>query len=258
MFGMNMWKYDHYVTASNKYCYYSDVIMGAMASQITSLTISKKISNPRVTGLCEEISPVTGEFPAQRTNNAENVSIWWRHHVKYDFVVCGTTHNAEEIPEQYGNMENKLQREIAILVYSECCLTICVETSTIYRFRNIIHRCLVPFNVDLTIIVPQIFLPKVVWRQQTTCSYFGTCGEIIVNSLLVYAWNSANGGQVTTQGRLHTKPPGKDYENIDVMTLSNGNIFRITGLLSRELTGHLWIPLTEASDAEPWCFVWSE
>ena len=25
--------------------------------------------------------PVTGEFPAQRVSNAENVSIWWRHHV---------------------------------------------------------------------------------------------------------------------------------------------------------------------------------
>ena len=24
--------------------------------------------------------PVTGEFPAQRTSNAENVSIWWNHH----------------------------------------------------------------------------------------------------------------------------------------------------------------------------------
>ena len=24
-------------------------------------------------------SPVTGEFPAQKVNNAENVSIWWRH-----------------------------------------------------------------------------------------------------------------------------------------------------------------------------------
>ena len=24
--------------------------------------------------------PVTGEFPAQRDSNAENVSIWWRHH----------------------------------------------------------------------------------------------------------------------------------------------------------------------------------
>ena len=33
-----------------------------------------------VTGLCEGNSPVTGEFPAQRINYAENVSIWWRHH----------------------------------------------------------------------------------------------------------------------------------------------------------------------------------
>ena len=41
---------------------------------------SKKISRLRVTGLCEGDSPVTGEFPAQRASNAENVSIWWRHH----------------------------------------------------------------------------------------------------------------------------------------------------------------------------------
>ena len=41
---------------------------------------SKKTSKLRVTGLCEGNSPVTGEFPAQRASNAENVSIWWRHH----------------------------------------------------------------------------------------------------------------------------------------------------------------------------------
>ena len=54
--------------------------MGAIASQITSLTIvvSRKL---RVTGLCAENSPVTDEFPAQMASNAENVSIWWRHHV---------------------------------------------------------------------------------------------------------------------------------------------------------------------------------
>ena len=28
-------------------------------------------------------SPVTGEFPAQRVSNAENVSIWWRHHEEF-------------------------------------------------------------------------------------------------------------------------------------------------------------------------------
>ena len=41
---------------------------------------SKKASKLRVTGLCAGNSPGTGEFPAQMASNAENVSIWWRHH----------------------------------------------------------------------------------------------------------------------------------------------------------------------------------
>ena len=41
---------------------------------------SKKPSKLRVTGLCAGNSPETGEFPAQMASNAENVSIWWRHH----------------------------------------------------------------------------------------------------------------------------------------------------------------------------------
>ena len=40
----------------------------------------KKISKLRVTGLRAGNSPGTGEFPAQMASNAENVSIWWRHH----------------------------------------------------------------------------------------------------------------------------------------------------------------------------------
>ena len=59
--------------------------MGAMASQITGVTIvysdpSKKTPKLRVTGLCEGNTPVTSEFPAQRTSNAKIVSIWCRHH----------------------------------------------------------------------------------------------------------------------------------------------------------------------------------
>ena len=41
---------------------------------------SKKTSKLRVTGLYAGNSPVTSEFPAQMASNAENVSIWWRHH----------------------------------------------------------------------------------------------------------------------------------------------------------------------------------
>ena len=58
---------------------YIDVIMTTMASQITCLTVvystvysdaDKKTSELRVTSLY-----VTGEFPAQRANYAEDVSI---------------------------------------------------------------------------------------------------------------------------------------------------------------------------------------
>ena len=42
---------------------------------------SKKTSKLRVTGLCAGNSPGTGEFTAQMASYAENVSIWWRHHV---------------------------------------------------------------------------------------------------------------------------------------------------------------------------------
>ena len=42
-----------------------------------------------------------------------------------------------------------------------------------------------------------------------------------------------------------------------MMTSSNGSIFRITGPLCEEFTGHRWIPPTKASDTELWWFLWS-
>ena len=42
-----------------------------------------------------------------------------------------------------------------------------------------------------------------------------------------------------------------------MMTSSNGNIFRVTGHLCGEFTGHRWIPRTKASGAELWYFLWS-
>ena len=41
---------------------------------------SKKTSKLCVTGLSVGNSSGTGEFPARRASNTENVSIWWRHH----------------------------------------------------------------------------------------------------------------------------------------------------------------------------------
>ena len=45
-------------------------------------------------------------------------------------------------------------------------------------------------------------------------------------------------------------------QSFTMMTSSNGNIFRVTGPLCGDFTGHRWIPHTKASDAELWCFLW--
>ena len=81
----------------------SVMTMSVMELQITSLTIvystvySKITPKLRITGFCEGNSPVTGEYLSQRTSNAENVSIWWRHHV------CKTT--------IHGNSLSKLMHD---------------------------------------------------------------------------------------------------------------------------------------------------
>ena len=49
-------------------------------------------SKLRTTGLCEGNSPVTGEFPAQRASDAENVCIWWRHYVMCSYDVNNVGH----------------------------------------------------------------------------------------------------------------------------------------------------------------------
>ena len=71
---------------------------GVMPSQIISLNIvlnrlfrrkSKKTSKLCVTGLCVGNSPVAGEFPAQRSSDVENVSIYWRHHATETREIAG-------------------------------------------------------------------------------------------------------------------------------------------------------------------------
>ena len=53
-----------------------------------------------------------------------------------------------------------------------------------------------------------------------------------------------------SQGEMVTVPDGVTH---DMMTSSNGNIFRVTGHLCGKFTGPRWISHTKASDAELWC-----
>ena len=64
--------------------HYNDVIMGAIAPQITSLTIVYSTLYSDADQRKHQSSgslTFVREFPAQIASNAENVSIWWRHHV---------------------------------------------------------------------------------------------------------------------------------------------------------------------------------
>ena len=83
-----------------------------------------KTSKLRATGLCEGNAPVTGEFPAQRASDAENVSIWWRHHNEY-------THRRRSIASHpWANMEKKWRR------YKEFCLYYVQYVSALCRIAS--------------------------------------------------------------------------------------------------------------------------
>ena len=70
--------------------HYSGVIMTPMASQITGVSIVCSIvcsagtqmiyQSSALLALCEGNPPGTSGFPLKRPSDAENVSIWWRHH----------------------------------------------------------------------------------------------------------------------------------------------------------------------------------
>ena len=57
---------------------------------------SKKTSKLRVTGLCAGNSPMTGEFPAQRASNADDVSIWRRLNSHMPTKWCKQLEEAQE------------------------------------------------------------------------------------------------------------------------------------------------------------------
>ena len=74
-----------------KYIYYNDVIMGAIVSQITSLTIVNSTAYSDADQRKHQSSASLafvwgihrGPVNTQMVSNAESVSIWWRHHSSF-------------------------------------------------------------------------------------------------------------------------------------------------------------------------------
>ena len=75
---------------------------------------SKKTLKVHIIGLCEGNSLVTGEFPAQKASNTENVSFWWRHHV--NIVI---TMSANDARGQGINIVDPISMELPLFVWGK-------------------------------------------------------------------------------------------------------------------------------------------
>ena len=72
--------------------HYSDVIMNALASQITGVSI---VAQPFLQAQIKKLQSSTSLWresngdrwiSSQKASNMENVSIWWRHHENWDLI----------------------------------------------------------------------------------------------------------------------------------------------------------------------------
>ena len=76
---------------------------------------SKKTSQLRITCLYEGNSPETGEFPAQRTSNAEKFSIWWRHHDTMTHPLTQTFQLTQSLTDWDGVSRTITRSHVSIL-----------------------------------------------------------------------------------------------------------------------------------------------
>ena len=111
---------------------------------------SKKTSKFRVTGLWEGNSPVTGEFPAQRASNVENVSIWWRHH-EWGSLRC---HGVQKrLKWRVGIFFlNILHAEMSILIYTLNIINTTKPAQTGRHIAEDIFKCIF-LNENLRILI---------------------------------------------------------------------------------------------------------
>ena len=97
---------------------------------------------------------------------------------------------------------------------------------------------------------------------QSSCSSRLTCTAIILFFSVVFPGRRVEVMFINAEKFVCTGEELVVYTSVlsnrkFMMTSSNGNIFCVTGPVWEEFIGHQLIPLTKASDAEVWCFLWS-
>ena len=97
---------------------------------------------------------------------------------------------------------------------------------------------------------------KIKFGQWINSSYFRNVSATLVLHYDFF-WRRCNAQNIRYNWIWHIQLSSSSRDDSRMMTSSYGNIFRVTGPLYGEFTGHRWIPLTKPSDAELWCFLWS-
>ena len=99
-----------------------------LLNRLFKVQIKENIKALRQWPLCGEFT-MTGEFPAQRASNAENVSIWWRHHEIIEPLphLPGTNWSNSSHTESPLSAYKSVESHFANCVWSKIFLTICIK-----------------------------------------------------------------------------------------------------------------------------------
>ena len=185
---------------------------------------------PVLLALCEGNPMVNDRFPLQRASKADSVSNEPCHDV---MTLCSCT--AENAIFTIVVFSGGAKKESAVLSETSLC---CLGKELGPTALKICMYLNVP---TLTLIQMQTSAQAKKWSEEELGSH------------MLLAWKrQREGAKVMYKDEIYVARSSND-----MMTSSNGNIFRVTGHLCGEFTGLRWIPHTKASDAELWCFLWS-
>ena len=119
--------------------------------------------------------------------------------------------------------------------------------------RRWLRRCTNEETVSHTLIISYLIRFANIRYRTTTCAWKGSHPRMVYRAICA--------AHLFFKRRYHQDISYYSWATLwavnrhTMMMSSNGNIFRGTGPLWGESTGHRWIPLTGASDVELWCFV---
>ena len=168
--------------------------------------------------------------------------------IKYTMKIESVTTTSVEQEHTRVNLKQYLRRENKVRIIEDQ-----LGQPMVDRWKTCMHLLVIAFTVNMlteptTFFMTYTRVSKLRMPTHNPIHNFSLIKTRIISSESLF----------NAQKSILTKLQWKYAMSPDVtMTSSNGNIFSVTSPLCGYFTGHQWIPLTKASDAELWCVLWS-